>query len=75
MFKNNTELIKVCEVYELSYFGVNAINRHPYSIATQDDGQNIASARQKKSAHSTVRSVTSFAALITIAPNSVTRSS
>ncbi len=35
MFKNNAELIKVCEVYDIKYFGVNAINRHPYSIATQ----------------------------------------
>lgn len=39
------------------------------------DGQNIASARQKSQRIPPYASVTSFAALITIAPNSVTRSS
>ena len=39
----------------LSYFGVNAINRPLILLPVGYDGQNIASARQKKSAHSTVR--------------------
>ena len=43
MFKNNAELIKVCEVYDIKL------------LPLRYDGQNIASARQKKSAHSTVR--------------------
>ncbi len=69
MFKNNAELIKCVKCMTISYFGVNAINRHPYLLPLRYDGQNIASARQKKSGIPPYASVTSFAALITIAPN------
>ena len=56
MFKNNAELIKVCEVYDIKLcLASMRLTDTLILLPLRYDGQNIASARQKKSAHSTVR--------------------